>query len=57
MDTKDWKAAWDYVEAIPGFAREKSAIPKVREFLGLLGNPDRDFQIFHVAGTNGKGSV
>ncbi len=49
--------AWDQIEAIPGYARKKSGIPKVREFLGLLGNPDREFRVIHVAGTNGKGSV
>ena len=47
----------DYIERIPEFSGKKSGLPKVREFLGLLGNPDREFQIFHVAGTNGKGSV
>ena len=29
--------AWDQIEAIPGYARKKSGIPKIREFLGLLG--------------------
>ena len=47
----------DYIERIPEFSGKKSGLPRVREFLGLLGNPDREFQIFHVAGTNGKGSV
>ncbi|MFR2713810.1 MAG: hypothetical protein ACLTBC_06115 [Pilosibacter sp.] len=36
---------------------KKSSLLKVREFLGLLGEPDREFQVIHVAGTNGKGSV
>ena len=49
--------AWDQIEAIPGYARKKSGILKIREFLGLLGDPDREFQVIHVAGTNGKGSV
>ena len=49
--------AWDQIEAIPGYARKKSSLLKVREFLGLLGEPDREFQVIHVAGTNGKGSV
>lgn len=48
---------WDQIEAIPGYARKKSSLLKVREFLGLLGEPDREFQVIHVAGTNGKGSV
>ena len=48
---------WDQIEAIPGYARKKSSLLKVREFLSLLGEPDREFQVIHVAGTNGKGSV
>ena len=48
---------WDQIEAIPGYARKKSSLLKVREFLGILGEPDRKFQVIHVAGTNGKGSV
>ena len=39
--------AWDQIEAIPGYARKKSGIPKIREFLGLLGDPDREFQVIH----------
>ena len=35
---------WDQIEAIPGYARKKSSLLKVREFLGLLGEPDREFQ-------------
>lgn len=49
--------AWDQIEAIPGYAKKKSTRLKVREFLGLLGNPDETFAVIHVAGTNGKGSV
>lgn len=30
---------WDQIEAIPGYARKKSSLLKVREFLGLLGEP------------------
>lgn len=51
------ETAEEYLERIPSFAREKSDLHTVREFLALLGNPDRDMRIFHVAGTNGKGSV
>ena len=45
---------WDQIEAIPGYARKKSSLLKVREFLGILGEPDRKFQVIHVAGTNGR---
>ena len=50
--------AWGSDRGNPGVCgRKKSGIPKIREFLGLLGDPDREFQVIHVAGTNGKGSV
>lgn len=57
MMRHDGESAWDYLERIPSVNRKKSSLSKVREFLELLGNPDRDFKIIHVAGTNGKGSV
>lgn len=57
MEYITMQEAWDQIEAIPGYARKKSSLLKVREFLGLLGEPNREFQVIHVAGTNGKGSV
>lgn len=57
MMRHDGESAWDYLERIPSVNRKKSSLLKVREFLGILGNPDREFKIIHVAGTNGKGSV
>ena len=57
MEYITMQEAWDQIEAIPGYARKKSSLLKIREFLGLLGEPDREFQVIHVAGTNGKGSV
>lgn len=57
MKGRKEKTAEEYLEKIPSFAREKSDLRTVREFLGLLGNPDRAMKIIHVAGTNGKGSV
>ena len=35
----------------------KLGLENVSEFLGLIGNPHRDFKTVHVTGTNGKGSV
>ncbi|MGI8923038.1 MAG: bifunctional folylpolyglutamate synthase/dihydrofolate synthase [Fimbriimonadales bacterium] len=32
-------------------------LDRMREFVRLLGNPERECRCFHVAGTNGKGSV
>lgn len=57
MEYITMQEAWDQIEEIPGYARKKSSLLKVREFLDLLGDPDREFQVIHVAGTNGKGSV
>ncbi len=35
----------------------KLGLEKMQMILGLLGNPQKNFQVIHVAGTNGKGSV
>lgn len=51
------ETAWEYLERIPSFSRKKSSLQVSRNFLERLGNPDRDFRIIHVAGTNGKGST
>ena len=42
-----------------GFGVEayKPGLERMREFAGLLGNPQDKFRSIHVAGTNGKGSV
>lgn len=53
----EYGEALDYFLNIPMFAREKHRPDKLREFLETLGNPDREINIIHVAGTNGKGSV
>lgn len=34
----------------------KPGLTRMRKLLELLGNPEKDFKVFHVAGTNGKGS-
>ena len=41
---------------IPKFT-SKNTLDHTREFLGRLGNPQDRFQVIHVAGSNGKGSV
>ena len=51
------ETAWEYLERIPSFSRKKSSLEVVRTFLERLGNPDREFRVIHVAGTNGKGST
>ncbi|MGQ0539938.1 MAG: bifunctional folylpolyglutamate synthase/dihydrofolate synthase [Gemmatimonadaceae bacterium] len=37
--------------------KSKFGLERTEAFLAALGNPHRRFDIFHVAGTNGKGSV
>ncbi|MCE1254600.1 MAG: bifunctional folylpolyglutamate synthase/dihydrofolate synthase, partial [Anaerolineae bacterium] len=39
------------------YSPEKFDLNRMREFLTLLGNPEKDFRCIHVAGTKGKGSV
>ncbi len=34
-----------------------AGLPRMRRLLALLGNPEENLRIFHVGGTNGKGSV
>lgn len=57
VERRKEETAEEYLERIPSFAREKSDLGTIRRFLGRLGDPDRAMKIFHVAGTNGKGSV
>lgn len=51
-----FREAENYINEIPRFT-SKHSVEETREFLRLLGDPDRDMRIIHVAGTNGKGSV
>ena len=37
--------------------KSKFGLERTEALLGALGNPHRRFDVFHVAGTNGKGSV
>ena len=43
------------LRARPG--KSKFGLERTEALLGALGNPHRRFDVFHVAGTNGKGSV
>lgn len=49
--------AREYLLNIPMWTRKKNTLEQVRDLLTDLGSPDSHFQILHVAGTNGKGSV
>lgn len=51
-----YEEAIAYIEEIPKFTK-KNKLSHTRECLNRLGNPDRKFDVVHVAGSNGKGSV
>lgn len=51
-----YEEAVAYIENIPKFTT-KNKLEHIRKCLDLLGSPDKDRKIIHVAGTNGKGSV
>lgn len=49
--------AREYLLQIPLWTKKKNTLEEVRVFLEKLGDPEKDLNIIHVAGTNGKGSV
>lgn len=53
--------AINYLDSLPQFFGkvENSSInmQRVRYFLDLLGEPDKDMKVIHITGTAGKGSV
>lgn len=51
------RTAEEYLSEIPMWAKEKNTLGDIRSFLKEMGEPDEKMKIFHVAGTNGKGSV
>ncbi len=51
------ETAEEYIDQIPMWARKKNSLEDIRRFLYEMGEPDESMKIFHVAGTNGKGSV
>ncbi len=51
-----YKQAVEYILSIPKFT-SKNKLSHTEKFLEFLGNPQMKLKVFHVAGTNGKGSV
>lgn len=49
--------AKEYLLQIPLWTKKKNTLKQVQDFLKELGDPEQYFNIIHVAGTNGKGSV
>ncbi len=53
----NYESSKEYLEGLPMWANQKNSLRDVRCFLQEMGEPDKSMKIFHVAGTNGKGSV
>ncbi len=51
-----YEATKEYIENIPKFTT-KNTKEHTKRFLELLGRPDEQVKVIHVAGTNGKGST
>ncbi|MFO7982799.1 MAG: folylpolyglutamate synthase/dihydrofolate synthase family protein [Desulfuromonadales bacterium] len=52
----DYRGSLDYLYGLQRFGI-KLGLDNIRALLEDLGNPQRDFPVVHVGGTNGKGSV
>ena len=52
----NYEEAVAYIEETPKFTT-KNKLEHTKECLRCLGNPQKQFQVVHVAGTNGKGST
>ena len=51
-----YEEAVAYIEETPKFTT-KNKLSHTKECLKRLGNPEKNFKVIHVAGTNGKGST
>ncbi len=51
-----YEEAIAYIDETPKFTT-KHSLDHTKECLRRLGNPERNFRVIHVAGTNGKGST
>ncbi|WGS65279.1 bifunctional folylpolyglutamate synthase/dihydrofolate synthase [Marinitoga aeolica] len=51
------KEAVDYIYNRRGGTRIKYGLERINKLCELLGNPQKDFPVIHVTGTNGKGST
>jgi len=55
----EYKDCLDYINSLMVYAKSGGDIGlnKIRYLCEIFGNPQKDFQTIHVAGTNGKGSA
>ena len=51
-----YEDAVSYIENVPKFT-SKTSLAHTEKILAVMGHPEKDLQVLHVAGTNGKGSV
>lgn len=56
MSADSYAEAERYILDLPKFT-EKNSVEDTGMFLKVLGSPEKDMKIIHIAGTNGKGSV
>ena len=52
----NYKQSIDFLNSIPKFGK-KNGLNNIKALLNELGNPQKELNYIHVAGTNGKGSV
>jgi len=52
----DYEETIAYIHSIPWMGKELG-LSQISELLSMMGDPQNDLSIVHVAGTNGKGSV
>ena len=57
MKYMNYNECVNYLFHIPKFSKDNKRLEKISEILKRLGNPQDQFKVIHVAGTNGKGSV
>ncbi len=56
MSADSYRKAERYILGLPKFTK-KNSVEDTGNFLKILGSPEEEMKIIHVAGTNGKGSV
>ena len=49
--------AMEALHGLPRLGSGKPGLERMKNLLDHLGNPEKDLQCVHIAGTNGKGSL
>ena len=52
----DYNEICRYLDSLGQF-NEGTGVERGRKLLNIIGNPEKELKVIHVAGTNGKGSV